>query len=367
MGGPERGCRAHSNYPGDAVDRATRIADDTAGRNRPALDCEYRSRGSGQIRHQQFAEECGKEEKEVEVSSHFQNSMFQVSGSTGGIARALLILVALTSIASAQSMTGGILGPSAAVKPPGLKNVGIEQRLNQQIPLDLKFRDETGKDVRLGDYLGKKPVILSLVYYRCPMLCSELLAGLESALKVLKFDAGKEFDVLTVSFDPKDTPELATAKKAAILKRYNRAGAADGWHFLTGPQESIDALTKAAGFEYEYDPKTGQFAHSTAIMVLTPEGKIAQYYYGVEFPPGDLRLGLIQASQNKIGTLADAVILYCYHYDPAAGKYSAIVNRFVQLGGGLTIVSIGILLIVLIRRGPQGGVKELNRSHQYVR
>jgi len=152
-----------------------------------------------------------------------------------------------------------------------------------------------------------------------------------------------------------------------MMKRYHRAGAADGWHFLTGPQESIDALTKTAGFEYEYDPKIGQFAHSTAIMVLTPEGKIAQYYYGVEFPPGDVRLGLIQASQNKIGTLADAVILYCYHYDPAAGKYSAIVNRFVQLGGGLTILSIGILLIVLVRRGPQGGVKELNRSHQYVR
>jgi len=259
------------------------------------------------------------------------------------------------------------MSPPSNVRPPGLTHVGIAQHLNEQIPPNLIFRDETGKSVRIGDYFGRKPMILNLVYYRCPMLCSEVLAGLQGTLRTLKFDVGKEFDVLTVSFDPKDTPEIATAKKADTMKRYRRAGAAEGWHFLTGPQESIDALTKAAGFEYEYDPKTGQFAHSTAIMVLTPEGKIAQYYYGVEFPPGDLRLGLIQASKNKIGTLADAVILYCYHYDPAAGKYSAIVNRFVQLGGGLTILSIGILLIVLIRRGPQGGVKELNRSHQYVR
>ncbi len=259
----------------------------------------------------------------------------------------LVVFLALTSLVSAQSMTGGILGPSASVRPPGLKNVGIEQRLN--------------------DYLGKKPVILSLVYYRCPMLCSELLAGLESALKVLKFDAGKEFDVLTVSFDPEDTPELATAKKAEILKRYNRAGAADGWHFLTGPQESIDALTKAAGFQYQYDPKTGQFAHSTAIMILTPEGRIAQYYYGVEFPPKDLRLGLIQASESKIGTLADQVILYCYHYDPNTGKYSAIISRIIQLSGGLTILGIGAVLLLLFRRGADYESRRQSGSHQYVR
>ncbi len=188
------------------------------------------------------------------------------------------------------------------MRPPGLKNVGIEQHLNDQIPPDLAFRDETGKRSDLRDYFGKKPVILNLVYYQCPMLCGEVLSGLESALRVLKFDVGKEFDVLTVSFDPKETPAMAAAKKAEFLKRYGRAGAADGWHFLTGPQDSITALTKAAGFDYEYDPKTGQFAHATAIMVLTPEGKIAQYYYGVEYAPEDLRLGLIQASQNKIGS-----------------------------------------------------------------
>ena len=175
------------------------------------------------------------------------------------------------------------MSPPANVRPPGLKNVGIEQHLDEQIPPDLNFRDETGKPVRLGDYFGKKPMILNLVYYNCPMLCGEVLSGLESSLRVLKFDVGKEFDVLTVSFDPRETPDMATKKKAEFLKRYGRPGAAEGWHFLTGPQESIDALTKAAGFQYQYDPKTGQFAHATAIMVLTPEGKIAQYYYGVEY------------------------------------------------------------------------------------
>jgi protein SCO1/2 len=266
----------------------------------------------------------------------------------------LTIFAALLMSASAigQGMTQGIMSPPANVRPPGLKNVGIEQHLDEQIPADLVFRDETGAAVRLGDYFGRKPMILNLVYYQCPMLCGEVLAGLESALRVLKFDVGKEFEVLTVSFDPHETPEMATKKKAEFLKRYGRAGAAEGWHFLTGPQESIDALTRAAGFQYQYDPRTGQFAHATAIMVLTPEGRIAQYYYGVEFAPKDLRLGLIQASQNKIGTLADQVLLYCYHYDPATGKYGAVVARVLQLSAGATMLVLGTLLVVLLRRGP---------------
>lgn len=255
-----------------------------------------------------------------------------------------------------QGMTKGIISPPANVRPPGLQNVGIEQHLDEQIPADLSFRDETGKPVHLGDYFGKKPMILNLVYYNCPMLCGEVLSGLEGALRVLKFDVGKEFDVLTVSFDPRETPDMATRKKAEFLKRYGRAGAAEGWHFLTGPQESIDALTKAAGFQYQYDPKTGQFAHATAIMILTPEGKIAQYYYGVEYAPKDLRLGLIQASQNKIGTLADQVLLYCYHYDPTTGKYGAIISRVLKLAGIATLLGLGILMTVLIRlgSGPRG-------------
>jgi len=261
------------------------------------------------------------------------------------------VLAVMTLPALGQSMTQGIMSPPANVRPPGLKNVGIEQHLDEQIPPELTFRDETGRSVRLGDYFGKKPVILNLVYYQCPMLCGEVLSGLESALRVLKFDVGKEFDVLTVSFDPRETPAMATKKKAEFLKRYGRPIAADGWHFLTGPQISIDALTKAAGFQYQYDPKTSQFAHSTAIMVLTPEGKIAQYYYGVEYAPKDLRLGLIQASENKIGTLADQVLLYCYHYDPATGKYGAIIARVLQLSGLATVLLLGVLMTVLIRHG----------------
>ena len=267
----------------------------------------------------------------------------------------LFVAVLMSLPAFGQGMTQGMMSRPANVRPPGLKNVGIEQHLDEQIPPDLTFRDETGKAVRLGDYFGKKPVILNLVYYQCPMLCGEVLSGLESALRVLKFDVGKEFDVLTVSFDPRETPDMATKKKAEFLKRYGRAGTEAGWHFLTGPQESIDALTNAAGFQYQYDPKSGQFAHATAIAILTPQGKIAQYYYGVEYAPKDLRLGLIQASENKIGTLADQVLLYCYHYDPTTGKYGAIIARVLQLSGLVTVLALGILMTTLIRFGSRHG------------
>ena len=275
-----------------------------------------------------------------------------VSISSKLIVGAVLAASVFSSTALGQGITQGPLSPPANVRPPGLKNVGIEQHLDEQIPPALAFRDETGKAVTLGDYFGKKPMILNLVYYQCPMLCGEVLTGLESALRVLKFDVGKEFDVLTVSFDPKETPEMAATKKAEYLKRYGRSGAAEGWHFLTGSAASIDALTKAAGFQYQYDPKSGQFAHATAIMVLTPEGKIAQYYYGVEFAPKDLRLGLIQASENKIGTVVDQVLLYCYHYDPDTGKYGAIISRVLQLAAGATVLILGTFLIVMFRTGP---------------
>ncbi len=278
---------------------------------------------------------------------------------------ALAILMAASMAAFGQGMTNGIMSPPANVRPPGLKNVGIEQHLDEQIPPDLAFRDESGKPVRLGDYFGKKPMILNLVYYKCPMLCGEVLSGLVSSMKILKFDAGKEYDVLTVSFDPKETPEIAATSKAEYLKRYGRLGAANGWHFLTGSQESIDALTKAAGFQYQYDEKTKQFAHATAIAVLTPSGKIAQYYYGVEFAPKDLRLGLVQASQNKIGTVVDQVLLYCYHYDPATGKYGAVITRILQLSGAATILVLGVFMTVLIRRGstpPVQGTQSAGRT-----
>ena len=288
------------------------------------------------------------------MSSGFKNSVL-----------ALIVVVGVCAAAFAQGVAPEV-APPANVRPPGLKNVGIVQRLNQQLPLDLTFHDEAGKTVRLGDYFGQKPVVLSFVYYRCPMLCPELLMGLESSLRVLRFNVGDQFQVVTVSFDPQDTPALAAAKKATILSRYKRPGAADGWHFLTGSQESISALTQAAGFGYEYDRTTGQFAHATAIMVATPSGKLAQYYYGIDFPPRDLELALVQASNEKIGNLADAVILYCFHYDPAHGKYSLIISRIIKLSGVLTILSIGTVLLLLFRRGPDHQVQKEKSSHQHV-
>jgi protein SCO1/2 len=276
--------------------------------------------------------------------------------------RVLAVILFLGNYCFGQGMTKGIMTPPANVRPPGLTNVGMQQNLNTQVPLDLAFRDETGKTVRLGDYFGKRPVVLNFVYFQCPMLCGEVLSSLTSTLSVVKLDVGKDFDVLTVSFDPRETPEMAAAKKAPVMKRYARSGAADGWHFLTGPQESITALTKAAGFQYQFDPKTGQFAHTTAIMVLTPQGKIAQYYYGVDYAPRDVRLGLVQAADNKIGNLVDQVLLYCYHYDPNTGKYGAMVTRILRLSGMATILILGTMIAMLARRGSER--KERTGSQQ---
>jgi protein SCO1 len=264
-------------------------------------------------------------------------------------ARTLLAVVLLAATAWGQAMTKGIMSPPSNVRPPNLQNVGIEQHLDAQVPADLAFVDDAGRAVKLGDYFGKKPLILNLVYYNCTMLCGEALSGLTGAMKMVKFNVGDEFDVVTVSFDPRETPEIAAAKKQDYLKRYGRAGAASGWHFLTGPAESINALTKAVGFQYQYDAKSSQYAHATAIMVLTPQGRISRYFYGVDYPPKDLRMGLVEASQGKIGNAVDAVLLYCYHYDPATGKYGAIVNNILQLGAGLTILILGGLLLILFR------------------
>lgn len=255
----------------------------------------------------------------------------------------------LITAAWSQGMSKGIMSPPANVRPPYLENVGIEQRLDSQVPPDLAFTDDTGKAVKLGDYFGKKPLILNLVYYKCPMLCGEALAGLSASMKMIKFDVGNEFDVVTVSFNPKETTADAAAKKADFIKRYGRPGAASGWHFLTGSAESINALTKAVGFQYQYDATRNQYAHATAIMVLTPQGHISRYFYGVDFPPKDLRLGLVEASHEKIGNPVDQVLLYCYHYDPATGKYGAMVSNMLKLGGGLTIVLLGGLLLILFR------------------
>lgn len=273
----------------------------------------------------------------------------------------IAVMVLLAVSAFGQGMTSGILSPSPSVRPPGLKNVGIQQNLNQEIPADLAFTDDLGRSVHLGDYFGKRPLILNLVYYNCPMLCGEVLSGLEHSLSMMQFDVGKEFDVITVSFDPSETPEMAAKKKSEFLRRYKRAGAEQGWHFLVGKQDAIDALTKAAGFQYQYDAKTKQFAHATAILILTPEGRIAQYYYGVEYPPKDLRLGLVEAGKGKIGNLVDQLLLYCYHYDPEQGKYSATILRVLRLAGVATMLCIGTLIFVMVRRGPSHGVREAGR------
>jgi len=273
----------------------------------------------------------------------------------------IAVMVLLAVSAFGQGMTSGILSPSPSVRPPGLKNVGIQQNLNQEIPADLAFTDDLGRSVHLGDYFGKRPLILNLVYYNCPMLCGEVLSGLEHSLSMMQFDVGKEFDVITVSFDPSETPEMAAKKKSEFLRRYKRAGAEQGWHFLVGKPDAIDALTKAAGFQYQYDAKTKQFAHATAILVLTPEGRIAQYYYGVEYPPKDLRLGLVEAGKGKIGNIVDQLLLYCYHYDPEQGKYSATILRVLRLAGVATMLCIGTLIFVMIRRGPSHGVREAGR------
>jgi protein SCO1/2 len=261
----------------------------------------------------------------------------------------ILLSLALTATAAGQTMSNGIMGAPANVRPPHLENVGITQHLDAQIPPNLTFVDDTGHTVMLGEYFGKKPLILNLVYYNCTMLCGEELAGLTAAMKLIKFDIGKEFEVVTVSFNPSETPEIAAAKKKDFIARYGRPGAASGWHFLTGSADSINALTKAVGFQYQYDPKTNQYAHATAIMVLTPQGHISRYLYGVDFPPKDLRLGLVEASQQKIGNPVDQVLLYCYHYDPATGKYGAVVSNVLKLGGAITIVFLGGLLLILFR------------------
>jgi protein SCO1/2 len=239
---------------------------------------------------------------------------------------------------------------SVGVRPDLLKNVGIDQKLNQQVPLDSTFRDETGKTVLLGQYFGQKPVILSLVYFNCPMLCTQVLNGMEAAMKGLPMDAGNQFEAVTVSIDPSDRPVLASVKKQMYTGMYGHAGAAEGWHFLTGDEDQIKKLADAVGFRYAYDPDSKQFAHASAIMVLTPDGKISKYFYGIQYSPRDLRLGLVEASAGRIGTPVDSILLFCYHYDPHTGKYGLLISRLIQTGGLLTIAAIGITMLVLFRR-----------------
>jgi len=238
--------------------------------------------------------------------------------------------------------------------PTVLQKVGVSQHLNQQLPLDASFVDESGKAVKLGDYFGKHPALLSLVYYTCPMLCSEELDGITSSLEMVKLTPGKDFDVVVISIDPSDTPEQAAKSKALYVKRYGRPETAAGWHFLTGQRPAIDAVTNAVGFGYVRVPgpdgKLSQFAHASSIEIVTPEGKLAQYYLGVEYSPKDMLLGLIDASGNKIGSPVANILTYCYHYDPNINKHSLIIARVVQFGGMITVAGLGGFIFLMFRR-----------------
>lgn len=278
-------------------------------------------------------------------------------------ATTLALLFAFACAASAQlyQEPKGLGAPN--VKPSILEKVGIDQRLNEQLPLETTFHDESGRTVRLGEYFKEKPVVLALVYYTCPMLCSEVLNGLTSSLKMLQFSAGKEFEVVAISINPHENPADALKKRAGYIQRYHRRGSEIGWHFLTGDEASIQAVAKAAGFRYTWDPKIQQYAHASGIMVVTPQGKLAQYYYGIEYSPRDLRLGLINASENKIGSLVDQLLLYCYHYDPSTGKYSLAILKIVRIAGAATALGLGVLMFVLFRRERQRPLVELRREN----
>jgi len=236
-----------------------------------------------------------------------------------------------------------------AYKPAALRNVGIEQKMNALIPVDVPFNDESGRPVTLRHYLGK-PVILALVYYQCPSLCNMVLNGVVRSVRSLQMTAGTDYDVVAVSFDPRETPEMAAAKKAPYVKEYNRAGSENGWHFLTGAEASSKVLADAVGFRYNYDALSNQYAHGSAIMILTPEGHVARYFYGIDYPARDVRLGLVEASEGRISSPVDQVLLYCYHYDPANGKYGLVIMNVLRIAGLLTLACLLTFMAIMFRR-----------------
>ena len=264
-------------------------------------------------------------------------------------ARVLWSVIAMLLLVS----TTGAQIPAPKPAPPDkvVEQISIDQKLGGQLPLGLTFRDESGQTVKLGDYFHQKPVILSLVYFRCPQLCNMSLNGMLAAFKALTPSIGTDYEVLTISFDPGETPDLASAKKKTYVKEYKREGADAGWHFLTGDADSIASLTEAVGFRYYYDPRTGQYAHGSAIMLLTPDGKLSRYFYGIEFSARDIGLGLVEATDGKIGTLAEKVMLLCYQYDPRSGKYGFAIVTALRAGAALTVLSLCTFWFVMYRRG----------------
>jgi protein SCO1/2 len=272
---------------------------------------------------------------------------------------AALVTVAATMVA-AQSNVPGVnppAGPPSSQTPAVLADVRFEQRLNETLPLETTFKDDAGRTVRLGDYFGrKKPVVLAFMYYECPMLCTQVLNGLTSSLAVLDETVGKEFDVVALSFDPRETPALADGKKKSNLDRYKRPESADGWHFLTGDEASIRRVTDAAGFKYVWDERTQQFAHPSGIVVATPDGTISRYFFGIEYAPRDVKFALVESSAGHIGNAIDQLLLYCYHYDPASGSYGFVAMGAVRLGGAVTVLALAGFVIVSIRREQRAGL-----------
>lgn len=305
--------------------------------------------------------------KRVLFSSNNVNKKMKKSSANRAVSRLKLfaaIIILLSAVGASAQKTEHYNSPLYAPKtydpnrtssnglPQALQEIGIEQRLGEQLPLDAEFRDENGDAVKLGDYFGnKRPVVLALVYYECPMLCNQVLNGLTGSLKGISFDAGKDFDVVAVSFDARenDKPGLAENKKASYLQRYGRAGSETGWRFLTGTQESIDKLTRATGFKYKWDEQTNQFAHGSAVMVATPDGKLSRYLYGIDYSPKDLKFAMMDSAESKIGNPAEQLFLYCFHYDPSTGRYGLAVLKVVRLGGVLTMLSILAMFFVFWR------------------
>lgn len=270
---------------------------------------------------------------------------------------AAFIGIAATTL-SAQSNVPGVNPASAAPStqmPAVLTDVRFDQRLNKQLPLDATFRDEEGRAVKLGDYFGDKPVVLAFVYFECPMLCTQVLNGLTTSLTILDETVGKDFDVVAISFDSRETPALANGKKKSHLDRYKRPESADGWHFLTGEEPAIKAVTQAAGFHYVWDEKTQQFAHPSGIIVATPDGKLSRYFFGIEYAARDVKFALVESSAGRIGNAIDQLLLYCYHYDPATGSYGFVAMGAVRVGGALTVLALVGFVVMSIRRDMRAG------------
>jgi protein SCO1 len=286
------------------------------------------------------------------------------------IARTIVGFVALLTLAANLSAQTIPDGAQPAGLPPALRGVGFDPQLNARLPLDVAFRNEDGRDVSLSAYFGQRPVVLVFVYYGCPMLCNQLEQGVVATLKTISFNPARDYQVVFVSFDPRESPDMAREKKQAAMSRFGRPETVAGWHFLTGSKESIDALTQAANFRFTYNQKTNLFAHASGILLLTPDGRISRYFFGVDFPPRDVRLGLVEASAGKIGTPADHVLLFCFQYDPSSARYSAAILRIVRVGGVLTVATILVGILLFRRRegraaraGKPGAGSSLQGAH----